>query len=85
MARSSTASLGKFQDKIPREKEARGVAAITPGASRKRKLPPVSGDQEKSENMAVIESVLNKRPKLDIGKAVNRHINQEQVMYVLCI
>lgn len=79
MARSSTASLGKFQNKLPKEKEAKGVADITPGSSRKRKLPPVSGTQERSENLAIAEKVLNKKPKLDIEKAVARHINQEQI------
>ena len=79
MAKASTASLGKFQDKLPKEKEAKGVAAITPGASRKRKMPPVSGDQERREALDIAEGVLNKRPKIDIDKAVNRHINEEQV------
>ncbi|CAH1116056.1 unnamed protein product [Phaedon cochleariae] len=78
VAKASTASLGKFQDKLPKEKEARGVAAITPGASRKRKMPPVSGTQEKSENLAIVESILNKKPKLNIEKAVARHIRSEE-------
>lgn len=80
MARSSTASLGKFQNKLPKEKEVRGVSDITPGASRKRKLPPISGTQERSENLAIVDSILNKRPKLDIDKAVSKHINTEEVM-----
>lgn len=82
VAKSSTASLGKFQNKLPKEKEARGVTDITPGSSRKRKLPPVSGTQERSENLAIVDSVLNKKPKLDIEKAVARHINEEQISYV---
>ncbi|KAG5894125.1 hypothetical protein JTB14_004063 [Gonioctena quinquepunctata] len=79
VAKASTASLGKFQNKLPKEKEATGVAAITPGATRKRKLPPVSGDVEKRENLAIVESILNKKPKLDIEKAVARHISNEQL------
>lgn len=79
VARASTASIGRFQDKLPKEKEARGVAAITPGASRKRKMPPVSGSQEKSENLAALESVLNKKPKIDVEKAVDRQINLENL------
>ncbi|KAJ8915972.1 hypothetical protein NQ315_016649 [Exocentrus adspersus] len=47
VAKASTASLGKFQNKLPKEKEARGIAPITPGATRKRKLLPVSADVEK--------------------------------------
>ncbi|KAK9881094.1 hypothetical protein WA026_014437 [Henosepilachna vigintioctopunctata] len=50
VAKSSTASVGKFQEKLLHEKEARGIATITPGASsRKRKLPPVSGDEKKNK------------------------------------
>jgi regulator of ribosome biosynthesis len=79
VAKSSTASLGKFQGKLPKEKEARGVSAITPGATRKRKLPPVSGAEEKTQNLSIVESVLSKRPKIDMEKAVARHINEEQL------
>lgn len=80
VAKSSTASVGKFQNKLPKEKEARGIADITPGATRKRKMPPVSGTQEKTENLSLVESVLNKKPKIDIEKAVSRQINQEQLL-----
>ncbi|KAL3273514.1 hypothetical protein HHI36_014954 [Cryptolaemus montrouzieri] len=79
VAKSSTASVGKFQEKLPHEKEARGIAKITPGASsRKRKLPPVSAEHEKSFNLAIVESVLSKRPKLDIDKVVSRQIHKAQ-------
>ncbi|CAG9863544.1 unnamed protein product [Phyllotreta striolata] len=79
VAKSSTASLGKFQKELPKEKEAKGVADITPGASRKRKMPPVSGDVEKTENLAIVDSVLNKRPKLSIDAVVDKRVNIEQV------
>ncbi|XP_028148497.1 ribosome biogenesis regulatory protein homolog [Diabrotica virgifera virgifera] len=77
IAKASTASLGKFQRELPKEKEARGISAITPGVSRKRKLAPVSGDTERKETLAIVDSILNKRPKLDIEKAVSRHVNNE--------
>lgn len=64
VARQSTASLGKFQDRLPKEKEAKGISAITPGASRKRKLPPVTPAQEQAKNLEIVESVLSKRPKI---------------------
>ncbi|KAK9888971.1 hypothetical protein WA026_004255 [Henosepilachna vigintioctopunctata] len=49
-AKSSTASVGKFQEKSPHKKGTRGMTTITPGASsRKRKLPPVSGDEEENK------------------------------------
>lgn len=79
VAKASTASVGKFQAKLPKEKEARGIAAITPGANRKRKPLPVSGEAEQKENLAVIDRILNKKPKIDIEKAVARHINDEQI------
>lgn len=79
VAKASTASLGKFQRKLPQEKEAKGVALITPGANRKRKLAPVGGETERSENLAIVDTILNKKPKLDLEKAVSRHINDEQL------
>lgn len=78
VAKSSTASLGKFQDKLPKEKEARGVAASMLGASRKRKLPPASGSEEKKQNLAIAESVLNKKPKLDVEKVVSQKVVARQ-------
>ncbi|XP_030758609.1 ribosome biogenesis regulatory protein homolog [Sitophilus oryzae] len=74
VAKASTASLGKFQDNLPKEKKAKGVAPITPGVSRKRKLPPASGEHEKKENLNIVDSILNKRPKLDIEKAISKQI-----------
>lgn len=83
VAKSSTASLGKFQTKLPHEKVARGITSITPGASRKRKLAPVSAQEEKAHTLAIVDEVLNKKPKLSVEKAVSRQINEEQLQYVL--
>lgn len=79
VAKASTASLGKFQDKLPKEKEAKGVSAITPGASRKRKMPPVSGEVERNENLSIVDSILNKRPKLDVEKAISKQISNTRL------
>lgn len=68
VARASTASVGKFQTKLPKEKDARGIAAITPGQTRKRKLPPVSGEAEQKHNLETAERILAKRPTLDLEK-----------------
>ncbi|XP_060522023.1 ribosome biogenesis regulatory protein homolog [Cylas formicarius] len=73
VAKASTASLGQFQNKLPKEKEARGVSAITPGASRKRKLAPISAALEKDEQLIIVDSILSKRPKLDVTKVVSKH------------
>lgn len=83
VARSSTVSLGKTQQKLPNEKEARGIASITPGASRKRKLPPVSGTVEREHNLSVIDSVLNKRPKINIEQAVSNQLRTEYVSSIV--
>ncbi|KAK4874880.1 hypothetical protein RN001_014240 [Aquatica leii] len=79
VARSATASLGKFQDKLPKEKEARGVNELVPGSNRKRKLPAVSNEQERDHNLQIIDSVLSKRPKINIEKAMARQIHSKPV------
>ncbi|ERL86708.1 hypothetical protein D910_04114 [Dendroctonus ponderosae] len=85
VAKASTASLGKFQDRLPKEKEATGVTTITPGASKKRKLPPVSGDVEKKQNLDVVESILNKRPKFDVEKSVSKQIQTKCICCLLVV
>ncbi|KAL1497691.1 hypothetical protein ABEB36_008609 [Hypothenemus hampei] len=72
IAKASTASLGKFQDKLHKEVEAKGVSAITPGASRKRKMTPL--EPENKLNMNIVESILNKKPRLDVDKAVAKQL-----------
>lgn len=83
IAKSSTASVGKFQNKLSKEKTARGlgVKELIPGVKRKvSHLEP-----EKSHNLDLIQSILNKRPKFDEEKAVtmqrrdNRLKHQEEV------
>lgn len=78
MAKSSTASLGKFQNKLPKEKEAVGVSALVPGNNnRKRKLAPVSGSIEKQRNLDIVDSILSKKPKLNLEMAVGKRVNNE--------
>ncbi|CAH0398028.1 unnamed protein product [Chilo suppressalis] len=81
VAKASTASLGKFQDKLPKEKEARGkgIHELIPGKEKKRKAPIPTAQAERENNLNLIDSILNKRPKIDIDKAVSKHIHQEQV------
>ncbi|CAK1546996.1 unnamed protein product [Leptosia nina] len=81
VAKASTASLGKFQDKLPKEKEARGkgVHELIPGKERKRKLPVPTPAAEKEQNLSMIDRILRKRPKIDMEKAVSKHINEEQL------
>lgn len=70
MAKASTASVGKFQGKLPKEKQARGlgVKELIPGI--KRKASHIGNVDEKTANLELINSVLNKKPKYDVDKAV---------------
>uniref|UniRef100_A0A1B6K3G3 Ribosome biogenesis regulatory protein n=1 Tax=Homalodisca liturata TaxID=320908 RepID=A0A1B6K3G3_9HEMI len=77
VARVSTASIGKFQPRLPREKSSVSADRALPGV-RKRKLPHMRPTEEKKSNMNIIDSILNKRPKLDVEKAVNKQIFREQ-------
>lgn len=81
VAKASTASLGVFQDKLPKEKEARGkgVQELIPGKERKRKAPIPTAKVERENNLSLIDSILNKRPKIDLEKAVNKQIHSEQL------
>lgn len=71
VAKASTASVGKFQDKLPKEKQARGlgVKELIPGI--KRKASHISNSDEKAANLELINSVLNKKPKYDVDKAIS--------------
>lgn len=76
IAKSSTASVGKFQKKLIKERTARGlgVKELVPGVKRKAShLEP-----EKSQNLDLIQSILNKRPKFDEEKAdtMQRRVNR---------
>jgi len=81
IAKSSTASVGKFQEKLPKEKEARGIGVkeLIPGS--KRKASHISNVPENIQNLELINSVLNKKPKLDVEKAISvqkREARQER-------
>ncbi|XP_037933882.1 ribosome biogenesis regulatory protein homolog [Teleopsis dalmanni] len=71
VAKSSTASIGKFQQNLPKEKEARGkgVKELIPGG--KRKASHLGDQPEKEANLDLIKSVLNKKPKFDVEKAIS--------------
>lgn len=71
VAKASTASVGKFQDKLPKEKQARGlgVKELMPGA--KRKASHIGEEAEAVQNLAMIQSVLSKKPKIDVDRAIS--------------
>ena len=67
--------MGKFQDALPKSL-AKNVKAPR---GKKRKFEPVVGasDQEKAKNLELLDQVTNKQPKMDVSKAVGKHMNQE--------
>ncbi|TMW49207.1 hypothetical protein DOY81_005722 [Sarcophaga bullata] len=79
VAKASTASVGKFQSKLPKEKEARGIGVkeLIPGS--KRKASHISDQPEKEANLDLIKSVLNKKPKIDIEKAISLQKHDERL------
>jgi len=74
LAKASTASLGKFQDKLPKEKESKQ-------RGQKRKFESVTGDisSEKKRALDIWDKINNKKPMLDVTKGVNKHIANEQM------
>lgn len=74
VARVSTASLGKFQPTLPEDKNTKQTKNV--GNSKKRRL--MNSNEEKSMNLDIAEKVLKKKPKLNLSKAVNMQIHEEQ-------
>lgn len=71
IAKASTASVGVFQEKISNEKQARGIGVkeLIPGNKRRR--TPLSLPGEKRRNLEIVNKVLNKKPKIDVEKAIS--------------
>lgn len=70
IAKASTASVGKFQPSLPHEKEARGIGVreLIPGATKRKR--PINNVAEKSEQLETVQKILNKKPKIDVEKAI---------------
>lgn len=64
IARTSTASVGKFQSRLPKEKDAKGIAKEVSGIKRKRKAPPLTAVEEKRQNKGLVDSVLKNNTKI---------------------
>lgn len=79
VAKASTASVGKFQEKLPNEKQARGIGVkeLIPGT--KRKASHIGGESEKEENLALIKSILNKKPKIDVERAISLQKRDDRI------
>ncbi|GAB6032640.1 Rhodanese- sulfurtransferase [Chamberlinius hualienensis] len=74
LAKSSTASIGKFTENLPTEKPPKN-------SGRKRKFEPLFADAkaEKQKNLAILKNIRAKKPKLDVEKAVNTEMLQENL------
>ncbi|XP_056378029.1 ribosome biogenesis regulatory protein homolog [Hyla sarda] len=72
VAKRSTASVGRFQDKLPKEKEPKNMG-------KKRKFQPNVGDfkAEKSKQLEILKNMDSKKPRLDVTKAVNKQMREE--------
>ncbi|CAG7835924.1 unnamed protein product [Allacma fusca] len=71
VAKKATASLGKFQQKLPREKPLKN-------AGKKRKFEPLvqESGKEKNMNLNVLDNVMNKKPLMATEKLVSRGLRE---------
>ncbi|XP_029313799.1 ribosome biogenesis regulatory protein homolog [Cottoperca gobio] len=72
VARTSTASAGRFQDRLPKEKPLKNTG-------KKRKFEPLIGNfsTEKQKQLELLKLMDGKRPKLNVTKAVNKQMREE--------
>lgn len=72
VAKTSTASAGRFQDSLPKEKAPRNTG-------KKRKFEPLIGNfsSERERQLELLKVMDSKKPKLDITKAVNKQMREE--------
>lgn len=73
VAKKSTASIGKFTESLPKEKPSKFTG-------KKRKFEANYGDvkKENTKQLDILHNILNKTPTLDITRAVNTHIMEEE-------
>jgi len=74
LVKASTASLGKFQEKLDKKLEQKSNPR-----GPKRKFESNTGDMEteKSKSLNILQSITNKKSKLDIDMAVGKQIYAE--------
>ncbi|RUS78108.1 hypothetical protein EGW08_014116 [Elysia chlorotica] len=73
VAHKSTASIGKFTDRLPKEKPSKFTG-------KKRKFEPSIGNlgSEKEKQLKVLDSVSKKIPTINVTKAANRMLRQDE-------
>merc|ERR1719436_2166040 len=72
--KNSTASLGKFQDKLPSALEKK----VKTPQGKKRKFDPLVNKDEKAKSLKVLEQINSKKAKIDVTKAVGRKLNSDE-------
>ncbi|CAI9720047.1 biogenesis regulatory homolog [Octopus vulgaris] len=74
LAKYSTASVGKFTETLPNEKPAKNVG-------KKRKFAPNHGDikEETSHQLGLLKKIANKKPIIDVTKATNKQLHEDEV------
>ncbi|KAJ1527531.1 hypothetical protein ONE63_007501 [Megalurothrips usitatus] len=77
IAKASTASGGKFQAQLPKEKTAKDVKDVMPVAPYKKRKPLISKAQERKSNIEIVDRILYKKPKLDMEAAVNKELYRQ--------
>ncbi|XP_029385172.1 ribosome biogenesis regulatory protein homolog [Echeneis naucrates] len=72
VAQTSTASVGMFQERLPKEKAPKNTG-------KKRKFQPLIGDfsNEKQKQLELLKIMDSKKPTLDVTKAVNKQMREE--------
>jgi regulator of ribosome biosynthesis len=73
VAKKATASLGKFQQKLPHEKPLKNTG-------KKRKFEPLvqESGKEKTMNLDVLDKIINKKPLLAVEKVVSRGLQKDR-------
>ncbi|XP_043685820.1 ribosome biogenesis regulatory protein homolog [Vespula pensylvanica] len=59
VAHQSTASLGKFQERLPKEKDAKGILTKLPSLKKKAKEIPLNLKDEKEKNKDLVNKILS--------------------------
>ncbi|CAL8312405.1 unnamed protein product [Merluccius merluccius] len=72
VAMASTASHGRFQERLPKEKPHRN-------AGKKRQFEPLIGDfsGERRKQLEILKAMDGKRPRIDVTKAANKQMRED--------
>ncbi|XP_781111.1 ribosome biogenesis regulatory protein homolog [Strongylocentrotus purpuratus] len=73
LSKHSTASIGKFENKLPKE-------PLIKNLGKRRKFEPVMGSLKKEQDLQknILDGLSRNRPEMNVTKAVNRQIREEQ-------